>query len=143
MPRPPASSEAALRRMTQQKRHDTAPELALRRELWRRGLRYRVQYSVLRKRIKHDIVFPAARLVVEVRGCFWHSCPVHGSIPKSNREWWLAKLEGNRSRDAAVAAELGDAGWKLLVVWEHDDAVETATAIEETVRSRQKPPGNA
>src|ERR1700739_609884 len=53
-----------------------------------------------------DFVFWRARLAVFVDGCFWHSCPIHGSIPQANREFWMGKLERTRSRDQAVAETL-------------------------------------
>ena len=65
---PSASSPAALARMQRQPQRDTAPELALRRELHRRGLRYRTHFSVIDNRRKHDIVFLGPRIVVDVRG---------------------------------------------------------------------------
>src|SRR5262245_53641325 len=100
MSTPSASSLDALARMKRQGRRDTTPELALRRELHRLGLRYRVNRIVLSgSRRRHDVVFPGARVVVEVRGCFWHSCPLHGTRPKANAKWWQQKLEANRRRD--------------------------------------------
>jgi DNA mismatch endonuclease, patch repair protein len=128
---PEASSADALRRMRRQRRRDTAPELALRRELHRRGLRYRVDHTVLAQgRRRHDIVFPGARLVVEVRGCFWHCCELHGSSPKSNSAWWSEKLERNVARDNETEALLARAGWRIIVVWEHEDPMEAADRVE-------------
>ncbi|MEY4373820.1 MAG: hypothetical protein RL219_2589 [Actinomycetota bacterium] len=71
--------------MQLQPSRDTAPELALRRELHRRGLRYRVHMPILDGRRKHDIVFSGAGVVVEVLGCFWHRCPQHSTSPPSMR----------------------------------------------------------
>jgi DNA mismatch endonuclease (patch repair protein) len=79
---------------------DTAPELALRRELHRRGLRYRVDMPVipgLRRRA--DVVFPRARVAVFVDGCFWHGCPQHATFAKSNAAFWAAKIAANKARD--------------------------------------------
>lgn len=124
--------------MERQRRSDTGPELALRRELHRRGLRYRLQQRLLPKtRRTADIVFPGPRVVVEVRGCFWHGCPEHATSPKANREWWAEKVAANRRRDHDTAARLRDAGWKLLVVWEHDDVGAAADRVERTVRARR------
>ncbi len=120
--------------MVRQARRDTAPEMALRRELHRRGLRYRVDRSVVDPRRRHDIVFTRARVVVEVYGCFWHRCPTRGTLPKNNRAWWDEKLEGNVSRDADTARLLRKAGWTLIVVWEHEDPVAAAARVERAVR---------
>lgn len=124
--------------MRAQRREGTGPELALRSELHRRGLRYRVQASLVDKRRRHDIVFPRARVVVEVHGCFWHACPLHGSLPRTNREWWASKLRANQERDARSDRALEAAGWQVVVVWEHEDAVEAADRIERLVRERSR-----
>src|SRR4051794_33719830 len=97
----PRPLDAALgARMSRVRRRDTRPELALRRQLHGRGLRYRVDappFPGLRSRA--DIVFGPAQVAVYVDGCFWHGCPVHGNLPKNNREWWRAKLAANAARD--------------------------------------------
>ena len=54
-----------------------------------------------------------------VDGCFWHSCPEHGTIPKSNQEYWIPKLKQNIDRDRATDRELSADGWKVLRFWEH------------------------
>jgi DNA mismatch endonuclease, patch repair protein len=135
-PAPEASSAGALRRMRTQRRRDTRPELALRRELYRRGLRYRVDRAVLSQgRRRHDIVFVGARLVVEVRGCFWHCCPLHASSPKANGSWWSEKLARNVVRDQETEGLLNRADWRLLVVWEHEDIIEAADRVQAAVSS--------
>lgn len=135
-PRP--SSLDAQRRMERQPRTDTQPEIALRRELHGRGLRYRLQQRLLPEtRRTADIVFPRPRVVVEVRGCFWHGCPEHSTVPKANREWWADKIETNRRRDADTDSRLREAGWTVVVVWEHEDVVEAAERIETMVVNRK------
>lgn len=133
---PPASNEAALRRMVRQARADTAPELALRQELHRRGLRYRLHAAVVDRRRRHDIVFTRTKVVVEVRGCFWHGCPRHGTLPKANARWSADKLAANQLRDLDTARRLKEAGWKLVVVWEHEDCVRAADRIERALSAR-------
>jgi DNA mismatch endonuclease (patch repair protein) len=98
-PTPAASSDAARATMRANRRRDTGPELALRRELHRRGLRYRVDHRpVAETRCRVDIVFTRARVAVFVDGCFWHGCPSHGNVPRANREWWAQKLATKRRR---------------------------------------------
>lgn len=118
---------------------DSRPELRLRRELHRRGLRYRVQRNVLPDvRRRHDIVFGPARIVVEVRGCYWHGCPLHFRAPTgATAEWWLAKIQRNRRRDRDTAQRLAQRGWMLIEVWEHDDVTEAAERIESAARTRR------
>jgi len=121
--------------MQRQQRRDTQPELALRSELWRRGLRFRVDFSVVNPRRRADVVFTRARLAIFVDGCFWHRCPVHGSTPKSNAEWWIAKLDANVARDRETDAQMADAGWEVIRVWEHEDPISVAASIESLVRN--------
>lgn len=67
-----------------------------------------------------DFVFRKVRLAVFVDGCFWHSCPLHGQTPSSNRDYWLAKLARNRARDVSINRELRQRGWRVLRIWEHE-----------------------
>lgn len=71
-----------------------------------------------------------------VDGCFWHSCPVHGTTPRNNGEWWAAKLEANVARDRTTDLELREAGWEVVRVWEHEDPEEAADRIVETLRAQ-------
>jgi DNA mismatch endonuclease (patch repair protein) len=130
--------------MQRQPRSGTAPELALRRALHRRGLRYRLQVEVLPGlRRRPDVVFRRARVAVEVYGCYWHACPEHGTQPKANGAWWAAKLAANVERDLDTARRLRSAGWELLVVWEHEDSEVAADRVAAFVTARhsndQKP----
>lgn len=123
--------------MQAQRERDTQPELALRRALFRRGLRFRVHRRVVPGvRRTLDVVFPSARVAVEVRGCFWHACSKHATWPSHNAPWWRAKLEGNVERDAETERRLAADGWKLAVVWEHESPERAAARIARTVRAR-------
>jgi DNA mismatch endonuclease (patch repair protein) len=115
---------------------DTGPELAVRSELHRRGLRYRVNLRpepALRRTA--DVIFTRAKIAVFIDGCFWHSCPVHATSPKRNGEFWAAKLERNRQRDAETNAALTAGGWTVLRFWEHEDPVDIADRVEQVVHS--------
>jgi DNA mismatch endonuclease (patch repair protein) len=134
---PPASSDDALRRMKLQQRRDTKPEMALRRELHRRGFRYRVDVSpVAGLRRRADIIFTSARVAVFVHGCFWHGCPDHGTKPKANAEWWAEKLERNISRDVDTRQQVEAAGWAVVEMWEHEDPIDVADKLALLIRSR-------
>lgn len=117
--------------MSKARRRDTAAEIALRRELHRRGRRFRVVFKVPGNgRRTIDVAFPRQRLAVFVDGCFWHVCPDHGNMPSSNREWWIVKLGANVARDKDTDRLLESGGWTVLRLWEHLAANEGADAVE-------------
>jgi DNA mismatch endonuclease (patch repair protein) len=95
---------------------NTKPELVLRKALWARGLRYRIHYGAE----KIDIAFPSKKVAVFVDGCFWHRCPIHSHIPKSNEGYWLPKLKKNVERDQQKNERLMAEGWAIIRFWEHE-----------------------
>jgi DNA mismatch endonuclease (patch repair protein) len=97
---------------------NTKPELALRRALHARGLRYRLHPRTMRGR--PDLVFPKFKAAVLVHGCFWHrhaGCS-YSTTPATRAEFWNAKFDANVARDAAVLTTLLDNGWRVATVWE-------------------------
>lgn len=90
-----------------------------------------------------DFVFPQSRLVVFVDGCFWHGCPLHGSVPSSNREFWRKKLERNKARDRMVSGTLRRLGWRIIRIWQHEliQAEKVATRIAHQLSEGQPAPG--
>ncbi|HEX3360362.1 MAG TPA: very short patch repair endonuclease [Solirubrobacterales bacterium] len=135
--RPPMtpSSVGVSERMSRVRRRDTAPELELRSELHRRGLRYRIDRRPLKGvPSRADLVFGPAKVAVYVDGCFWHSCPDHGTMPRSNEAFWLDKLARNQERDAAVNGVLAAAGWTVVRIWEHEEIDAAADRVEAAVR---------
>ncbi|WP_432492788.1 very short patch repair endonuclease [Kineococcus auxinigenes] len=124
-------------------RRDTAPELALRRELHRRGLRYLVDATPpgTNRRRRADLVFRGARVAVFVDGCFWHSCPVHVHPPRANAAWWRVKLGSITARDRDTDARLTEAGWHVVRVWEHEDVVAAADRVHGVVHARRPAAG--
>jgi DNA mismatch endonuclease (patch repair protein) len=134
MPERPHPRDAEIsRQMQRMPRRDSKPEVALRRELHARGLRFRKEYRALPGR--PDVVFTRARLVVFVDGCFWHRCPQHATFPKTNAAWWAAKLEANVARDRRQDQQLVDEGWTVVRVWEHEAVNTACDRIEATRRS--------
>ena len=121
--------------MSRTPQRDNPRERALRSELHRRGLRFRLHRRVLvSSRRSVDIAFPASRTAVFMDGCFWHGCPEHGTWPKSNAEWWRAKINANIARDRDTDCKLIKAGWTVIRVWEHEDIRTAADRIEAEVR---------
>lgn len=97
---------------------NTRPEMLVRRMVHAAGFRYRLHDAKLPG--KPDLVFSRKRKVIFVHGCFWHrheGCALN-RIPKSNQDFWLPKLEGNKTRDEINIRKLHAAGWETLVVWE-------------------------
>lgn len=97
---------------------DTKPELALRKALFARGFRYRVNDKKLPG--KPDIVLPKYKTVIFLHGCFWHKhegCK-YAYTPKTNTEFWIDKISSNVERDQFVLQNLIALGWNVLTVWE-------------------------
>jgi DNA mismatch endonuclease (patch repair protein) len=130
--------------MSRQRRRDTAPEMAIRQLLHARGLRYRVAWRIPgMPRRSIDIAFTRAKVAVFVDGCFWHSCPVHRTMPASNRVWWETKLATNRQRDTATDQHLAGLGWRVLRIWEHEDPSIAADLVAEHVNAVPASSGDA
>ena len=110
---------------------DTKPEMIVRKGLWRRGFRYRLNH---RRLPGHpDLVLRKYRTCIFVNGCFWHGhniqCIIHNAqciiessecckIPKTNREFWVAKIRRNKERDKEEQRKLAEMGWHCITVWE-------------------------
>ena len=132
---PPRQSPgtALSRKMSTLARRDTKPELLLRSELHRRGMRFRVQMKVPgNNRRTVDIAFTRVRLAVYVDGCFWHGCPEHHVRPKANSDWWHWKIERNQARDRDTDKALQSLGWTVIRVWEHVEPRSAADLVAET-----------
>lgn len=103
--------------MSQVKSENTKPELIVRKFLFSKGLRYRVNDKRLPG--KPDLVFPKYKTVIFVNGCFWHHHDCRTSLtPKSNTDFWNEKIKKNIRRDTKNYEDLKKLGWKIIVVWE-------------------------
>lgn len=135
--RPAAISKAVSGAMRSMPEHSTGPEMAVRRLLHAKGLRYRVQYPVPgAPRRSIDIAFPGKKIAVFIDGCFWHGCSEHRNIPAHNRDWWQKKINQNRSRDRDTDEMLRNAGWLVLRYWEHDQADRIVTEVKDVTEAR-------
>ncbi|MGE0002570.1 MAG: very short patch repair endonuclease [Fimbriimonadaceae bacterium] len=111
--------ESVRRSMQGNTSRDTSPEVRLRQALWQAGFRgYRKHYR--RWPGKPDVAFVGRHVAVFVHGCFWHGCPecTQGRLPATNTEFWRAKIERNRQRDATALEALSVAGVARVVLWE-------------------------
>ena len=125
----PAQRRHCMRRV---KNKNTKPELLLRRALWARGFRYRLQVKMLGR---PDLLFVGARLVVFVDGCFWHGCPLHHTLPQTNRQYWHEKLTKNMGRDQQVSTQLEAMGWRVLRFWEHELKRDLESVLDQVARA--------
>lgn len=131
LPYPQPTSATATKKMRSNRRVDTKPEVKLRSLLHKLGFRFRKDYPIRLiggRTIHPDIVFTRRMVAVFVDGCFWHSCPQHGTVPKSNQGYWVPKLKQNVERDRIADERLSALGWVVVRVWEHT-VPEEATAI--------------
>ena len=112
------TKEQRRRNMAAIRAASTKPEQTLRCALWHRGFRYRINSKRLPG--TPDIVLPKHRTVVFVHGCFWHGhkdCKYY-TVPKTNTEFWMAKVARNQERDQEVWRKLEAKGWRVIIVWE-------------------------
>jgi DNA mismatch endonuclease (patch repair protein) len=121
------------------KRTATKPEKALRSALHTRGYRFRKDYRIDLGSVKPrpDIAFTRAKVAVFVDGCYWHSCPEHGTRPARNADYWVPKLARNVERDREQDAALEAAGWAVVRIWEH---VPVAKAVEQVAAALSSAP---
>ena len=95
---------------------DTKPEMIVRRGLWSRGFRYRLNHRGLPGH--PDIVLRKYRTCIFVNGCFWHGHEGCCKMPKSNRKFWVEKIRRNKERDKEEQRRLAEMGWHCITVWE-------------------------
>lgn len=127
--------------MRSNKSKDTKPELLLRRELWSRGMRYRKNCKELPG--KPDIAFIKAKIAVFVDGKMWHGYDWEHQKNdfKSNRDFWIPKIESNIERDKKVTQELTVHGWQVIRFWDFEikkDLYACADKIEQSFISRTR-----
>jgi DNA mismatch endonuclease (patch repair protein) len=129
---------AAMRRMQRVRQRDNPFELSVRRLLFKERYRYRVHYKPLKNLNRHaDVAFPRKKVAVFFDGCFWHGCPDHGTIPKTNTVWWRAKIERNMARDQETNHLLSTAGWSVIRIWEHTAPTEACATIKKKLYERR------
>lgn len=127
---------------------DTRPELLVRRELHRRGLRYRKHVGSLSGR--PDLVFPGPRVVVFIDGDFFHGnawklrgfARFEDQFNHRNSDYWRTKIAANMARDRRANRRLRRDGWSVIRVWESEvlgNPIRVADRIERVVRRRQRP----
>lgn len=142
---PPHRTMTKSEQMSLVRTSGTSAEMQLRRGLWAAGLRYRLNGELPGS---PDLFFPGSRLAVFIDGCFWHGCSIHYRAPRTNPDFWAAKLEANRARDRRADRVLRMMSWVPARIWEHElrqdlDGVVRVLARyvrEQSRRSRQRAP---
>ena len=134
--------EQRRRNMSAIKGKDTKPEMVVRKLVHGMGFRYRLHRKDLPG--KPDLVFPRLRKVILIHGCYWHihDCRYGRVVPKTNAEFWQTKRQSNVVRDQKNLADLAEAGWEVLVLWECEirhpnDLVERIRTFLETTGGLQ------
>ena len=111
--------EIRSRIMSRIRSRQTEPEIAFRRYLWQRGWRgYRINLKNLPG--KPDIVYTSKKVAIFIDGCFWHKCPRCFVEPKTNKNYWIPKIERNIERDLEQNNLLRNLGWSVVRIWEHE-----------------------
>ena len=119
------------KQLSGRRERDTAPEIALRRALHRRGCRFRL-HRTLARGCNPDLVLPKFRTAIWVDGCFWHGHQTHARLPTSgpNVALWEAKIAANRSRDERAVAIAEGLGWTAIRIWEGDIRRDVALVVD-------------
>lgn len=83
-------------------------------------------------------MFSRERVAAYLDGCFWHGCPVHFTVARTNADFWADKVAANRRRDRDTDGRLSEAGWIVVRVWEHEDPATGALRVAEAVCARRR-----
>lgn len=113
------SSDRRSEIMSHIKSKDTSIEMMVRRRLFAMGYRYRVNYKALPG--KPDIVFTRKKVAIFIHGCYWHghNCGSrYAHVSKSNKAYWMPKIQRTQQRDQEHITKLKSLGWKVVVIWE-------------------------
>ena len=118
--------------MSKIKGSNTSPEIQLRKALWNAGLRYRLKSKIFGK---PDIIFPRQKILIFIDGDFWHgnNWAIKKAKLKSNKEYWIAKIERNMQRDKEVNRTLKTMGWKVIRFWESEVKRDPLKCIEKVI----------
>ncbi|MCT5662793.1 DNA mismatch endonuclease Vsr [Pseudomonas aeruginosa] len=121
-----------INRMKGVKQKNTTPEMQVRKALHKIGMRFRLHKKIIN--CSPDIILARHKTVIFVHGCFWHrhqNCR-YATTPKTRTDYWLPKFKSNEERDARNIAQLEDAGWRVIVIWECE--ARASTELESRLR---------
>lgn len=126
------SKEMRSRIMSAIRSKDTKMEIAFRKALFKKGVRFRKHVSGLIG--KPDIAVKSKRVAIFLDSCFWHRCPRHFRKPTSNKRYWNNKIARNIERDEEINKHYNSAGWKVIRFWEHDTERNLTRAVKKAYR---------
>jgi len=122
--------------MSHIKRKDTKAELSFRKAIWNKGIKgYRIDVNLPGR---PDIFFPRYKIAVFIDGCFWHKCPKCYSEPKSNKDYWLSKIDRNVERDKENEIKLNQNDIDVIRFWEHDVKQNLDNIVDEFINAYEK-----
>jgi DNA mismatch endonuclease (patch repair protein) len=131
--------EVRSRVMSRIRSEQTGVEMALRKYLWRKGWRgYRINFKDLPG--KPDIAYIPKKVAIFVDGCFWHKCPRCYAEPKTNKDYWIPKIQRNIDRDQQQNIILENMGWTVVRIWEHEIEEDIDACAEKVVKILKDPP---
>lgn len=111
---------------------DTNIEMKFRKALCGAGMKgYRLNYKL---HGTPDVVFVRKRIAIFIDGCFWHKCPKHFGLPKTNKRYWSGKIEENVRRDRRIDKTLKSEGWRVIRIWEHEIKKNPERCVERIMR---------
>jgi len=117
---------------------DTKPEVILRKNLFRLGYRYSLRYRFKELNFMPDIAMVSRKVCIFVDGCFWHKCPKCYIPPKSNKKYWLPKIDRNVERDRQQNEYLKKNGWEVIRVWEHELNSDLQKVIKKIIKKIER-----
>ncbi len=123
--------------MSKIRSRDTKIEIVFRKALWNKGFRY--SKNSAKYFGKPDLVLKKYKTVIFIDSCFWHNCPRHGYLPKSNLKYWKKKIEQNKQRDKTVNRYYKKIGWTATRIWEHEIKNDLNRAIKKLTKSMKIP----
>lgn len=119
--------------MSKVRSKDSKIEIIFRKALWKEGFRYRKNCKNYFG--KPDLVLKKYKTVVFIDSCFWHGCKKHGTLPKTNKKFWINKINANKNRDKMVTKYYRKNNWKIIRIWEHEITKKLDVTIDKITKN--------
>lgn len=119
--------------MSKVRSKDSKIEIIFRKALWKEGFRYRKNCKNYFG--KPDLVLKKYKTVFFIDSCFWHGCKKHGTLPKTNKKFWINKINANKNRDKMVTRYYRKNNWKIIRIWEHEITKKLDVTIDKITKN--------